>query len=81
MKRNAFGDAYCQTAAEARQEIENSDNGWNVYLGEIEPPEPPRFGATGSVLENRSGDLVCYIEAPDADGVRAIAAELKLEVS
>ena len=64
MKRNSFGEAYCTTAAEARAEIENHENGWEVYVNRIEPPEPPHFGATAEVLDNVSGDLVCYLEAP-----------------
>lgn len=81
MKRNSFGDAYCQTANEARREIENSESGWNCYLGEIDPPEHPRFGVTAAVLGNDTGDTICYLEAPTEDGVRALAKELKIQTS
>lgn len=79
MKRNGFGDAYCQTADEARREIESSESGWECYLGEIDPPEPPRFGATAAILGNESGDTICYLEAENEAGIRALAKELKLQ--
>jgi hypothetical protein len=80
MRRNTFGDAYCHTADEARREIDNSENGWQVYAGEIDPPEDD-FGAVAEIRENVSGDLVCYIEAKTETEVQAIIDELKLERS
>lgn len=81
MKRNSFGDAYCATADEARREIENSESGWECYMGEISPPEPPRFGATAEILGNDSGEIVCYLEAPTEEAIRVMAKELGIQTS
>lgn len=77
MRRNGFGDIYCHTADEARRTIENHENGWEVYQGQVEPPEG-EFKATGEILDNVSGELVCYIEADTESAVTEILAELKL---
>jgi hypothetical protein len=78
IKRNSFGDAYCKTVDEARREIEDNEYGWEVYMSEVSDAEPPNFGYTAEILTNETGELVCYLEAPTADAVRALARELKL---
>ncbi len=79
MRTNKFGDQYCHTADEARKVIDESENGWEVYIPHIEPPADGEK-ASAEVSENGSGDLVCFIEADTVDAVKAIAAELKIEV-
>ena len=79
MRRNKFNEAYCHTAEEARVEIERGEVLWEVYVDRVEPPELST-PATAEVLENVSGDLVCYIEADTEEGVRKIINELGIEI-
>lgn len=79
MRRNSFGDRYCESIAETRGVLDEC--GWDVYVPAecFYPPEAGR-GATCEVVENGSGDLVCYIELPTEAEVRAAVATLGLEV-
>lgn len=78
MRVNGFGDRYCHTADEARELIDAHDA--PVYVaGAICDPEG-EIGATAEVADSHDGDLVCYIEAPTVEAVRAIIAELGIEV-
>lgn len=79
MRHNALGDAYCQSAAEARAYIDQH-GGDGVYVSEIDPPEN-HIGATAEVRENVSGDTVCFIEAPTVDEVRAIVIAAGIEIT
>lgn len=78
MRTNHFGEKYCHTAEEARQVIEDSENGWEVYAAAFSEPQDDDK-ATCEIATNDDGDLVCYIEAPTLDKVREIVIELKLE--
>lgn len=77
MRRNGFGEAYCHTADEARQIIDEHENGWEVYLGDVTPPDT-EGKATAEILDNVSGEIVCYLEGDTIGAVRAIAQELKI---
>jgi hypothetical protein len=78
MRRNGFGETYCHDAREARQMIEAHPNGWNVYAGELSAAEDG-VGATAEILDNVSGELVCYVEAKTTKAVLAILNELKID--
>lgn len=78
MRRNAFGEAYCHTADEVRQILD--EKGWEVYVSESSLEEPAAGDkATAEILENESGDTVCYIEADTVEEINALITELKLE--
>ncbi len=79
MRKNAFGEAYCHTAAEARHYIdEHSDD--DVHVGSIDPPEG-KFKATAEVLTNGDGETVCHIEADTVELVRAIVIDAGIEIT
>lgn len=78
MRRNGFGETYCQNVAELRAYLENNSDS-NVHVSEIDPPEA-HIGATAEVRENVSGDTVCYAEAPTVDEVRAIVIAAGVEI-
>lgn len=78
MRRNAFGEAYCHTADEARTVIDASDSGWDeVYAGHVESPD----GAIHACAEifDENGEVVCYIEAATVDDVEAILKVLQVD--
>lgn len=78
MRRNAFGEVYCNTADEARPII--GEHG-SVYAPECDFCEPEgNFGATCEIACDVTGELVCYIEAPTLAAVHAIVQELEIEV-
>lgn len=79
MRRSKMGEAYCHTANELRSQVEMGDVGWEVYATNLSDPEEG-FGATAEILENVTGNLVCHVEAPDMNGVRAILTEVDIEV-
>lgn len=79
MRTNKFGEKYYTTADEVRRKLDDHENGWEVYVSQIGEPEG-EIGATAEIVENGSGDLVCYVEAPTVDAVKAIITELKLEI-
>lgn len=79
MKRNAFGEAYCATVDEARDEIDRMGRLVDdCYLGDVAPPEPPRFGATAEVIDRVDGETICHLEAKDEVAVQALAAAIGL---
>jgi hypothetical protein len=80
MRHNMFNEVYCHTVDEVREHIDTRhDADWQVYATTFEPQEGPDR-ATCEVLENGSGDLVCYIECDTIEQVRAAVLELKLEM-
>lgn len=79
MRRNKFGDIYCHTDTEARTIIDDSENGWDVYVANIDGAEG-EFGATAEIVQNVSGNLVCYIEAKTEAAVREIIKKLNIEL-
>lgn len=79
MRRNTFNDTYCHTAAELRAYVDEHSDG-AVYVGSIDPPENANEKATAEVLENESGDTVCFVEADTVDLVRAILVEVGIEI-
>lgn len=80
MRRSGFGEAYCHTASEAQRLIDES--GAEPYLPSF-PPDPPEgdFGATIEIAASGNGENICFIEAPTAEAVNAILAELGLAPS
>ena len=80
MRYNVFGDAYCHTVDEVRNEL--TDKGYEtgvVYLAEMDEPEGDETMWCGDVSDNETGVTVLYIEAASADAVRAIAKECEIE--
>lgn len=79
MRANSFGDKYCHTAQEVRDLLDGRSD---VYVSatSFDPPES-HYKATCEVVENGSGETVCYIEANTLPAVHALVEELKLEVS
>ena len=78
MRKNMFQEAYCGTAAEVSQILDEHPNGWDVYaasfskgVGKMKP--------SIEILENESGDLVCYIEGETKDAIQNILDSLKIE--
>jgi hypothetical protein len=78
MRVNGFGELYCHTANEARALIEA--HGVAVYASGFYPRED-NLPATAEVVDNENGEIVCLIEAPTLDDVRAIILDLGLEVA
>ena len=78
MRVNGFGESYCHTASEARALIEA--HGAAVYASGFYPHED-NLPATAEVVDNENGEIVCLIEAPTLDDVRAIILDLGLEVA
>jgi hypothetical protein len=77
MRLNGFNEPYCHTADEARKLIEK--HGAPVYVPNLDPgwgTDP----ATAEIADHVTGDLVCYIEAPTVETVKAILSELNLQV-
>lgn len=79
MRKNAFGEAYCHTAAEARHYIDEHSDG-DVYVGSIDPPEG-EFKATAEVVSNDDGETICHIEADSVEMVRAIVMDAGIEIT
>lgn len=85
MRRNKFGEAYCQTADEVRAELGAKGLGDNEtsadYPDESEPSDVANgFGRfCAEVRENESGETVCYAEADTVDGVIALLEDTGVE--
>lgn len=79
MRHNKFGEAYCQSAAEAHTYVANHSDG-AVHVSEIDPPGAVLGTATAEVRENESGETVCWIEASTVDEVRAIIIGAGIEI-
>lgn len=79
MRTNGFGDRYCHTVDEARGLIDEHTGEVYVPSYSFDPPEST-FGATAEIVDCSDGEVVCYIEAPTEADVRAIIAELGIEI-
>lgn len=80
MRHGKFGDAYCHTASEVLRCCCDNADAYYVPESSIEPPEG-EWQATAKVVDNIEGETACYIEAPTIDQVRAIIAEVGLEIA
>lgn len=78
MRRNAFNEAYCHTAAEVCQEVENGDFD-EVYasIGVAAADEKP----FAEILDNVDGETVCYVEAATIEEVKAILLEAEITIA
>jgi hypothetical protein len=80
VRRNAFGETYCHSALEVRHFIDAQHDGdWDVYVSSVDPPDAPGEKACAEIIENVSGDHVCFIEADTVDAVLVIIHEVDIE--
>lgn len=80
MKRNHFNEAYCTNASELVDELdERATTPSSVYLASVDEPEGDETAFVGEIVENESGETVCYIEADSREAVKAIAKEAGME--
>lgn len=79
MRRNSFGEAYCVNSEELAAEIDSA--GWftsGVYADRVRVAdgETPAW----EVLENESGDTICYVEADTDAACQQILRDVGVEI-